>query len=93
MSILGIDIGGANLKISDGENNRIIYFPMWKKASELKEKLLEIAKEFNAEKAGVVITAELADIFKNKREGIEFIARACDAVFKEVYFLDIGGRL
>lgn len=93
MNSLGIDIGGANLKVSDGKENRIIYFPMWKKASELKNKLKDLAKDFGAEKAGVVITAELADVFKSKKEGIEFISKVCKDVFKEVYFLDIEGRL
>lgn len=93
MNSLGIDIGGANLKVSNGRDNRIIYFPMWKKALELENKLKEVAKEFGAEKAGVVITAELADFFKSKREGIEFIANACRNAFKEVYFLDLEGRI
>ncbi|MCS7143712.1 MAG: H4MPT-linked C1 transfer pathway protein [Archaeoglobaceae archaeon] len=93
MNSLGIDIGGANLKVSDGQENRIIYFPMWKKAPELKDRLKEISKEFKAEKAGVVITAELADVFKSKREGIEYITSICKEVFKEVYFLDVEGRL
>lgn len=93
MNSLGIDIGGANLKVTNGKENRIIYFPMWKKASELGDKLKEISNHFGAEKAGVVITAELADVFKNKKEGIEFIAKKCNEVFREVYFLDIDGKL
>ncbi|MEG9194826.1 MAG: hydantoinase/oxoprolinase family protein [Candidatus Methanoglobus sp.] len=93
MNSLGIDIGGANLKISAEDDNRIIYFPMWKRAPELKNKLKEISKEFGAEKAGVVITAELADVFKSKKEGIEYIYKACKESFKEVYFLDVEGRM
>lgn len=93
MNSLGIDIGGANLKVSNGKDNRIIYFPMWKKASELKDKLKEISKEFGAEKAGIVITAELADVFKSKREGIEYISKVCREIFKDVYFLDVEGLL
>jgi len=93
MNSLGIDIGGANLKVSNGRENRIEYFPMWKRAGELKAKLKEIAIEFGAERAGVVITAELADVFRSKREGIEYIANACKDVFKDVYFLDVEGRI
>lgn len=93
MNSLGIDIGGANLKISNGMENRIIYFPIWKKAPELKNKLIEVAKEFGAEKAGIVITAELSDIFKSKKEGVEFIAKVCGEVFKYTYFLDMDGRI
>lgn len=93
MNSLGIDVGGANLKVSNGQENKIIYFPIWKKVSELKNKLEDIAKEFGAERAGVVITAELSDVFKSKKEGIEYIAKICKEIFKEVYFLDIDGNL
>ncbi|MEM4946118.1 MAG: hydantoinase/oxoprolinase family protein [Archaeoglobaceae archaeon] len=93
MNPLGIDIGGANLKVTNGQENKIIYFPMWKKAPELGNKLKEIANHFGAEKAGVVITAELADVFKSKKEGVGFIAKKCYEVFREVYFLDIDGHL
>ncbi|MEM4155100.1 MAG: hydantoinase/oxoprolinase family protein [Archaeoglobaceae archaeon] len=93
MNSLGIDIGGANLKVSNGKEHRIIYFPMWKRAKELRDKLTEIAREFRANRAGVVITAELADVFKSKKEGIEYISDACKEVFEEVYFLDFDGRL
>lgn len=93
MNSLGIDVGGANLKIAAERSAEIIYFPMWKKAVELKDKLLEIAKKYGAERAGVVITAELADVFKNKAEGVSFVANICKDVFKEVYFLDLNGNI
>jgi probable H4MPT-linked C1 transfer pathway protein len=93
MNSLGIDIGGANLKVSDGREHRIIYFPMWKRARELKTKLRELSMEFGADRAGVVITAELADVFKSKREGIQYIAEICSEVFADVFFLDVEGRL
>ncbi|MEM3477958.1 MAG: hydantoinase/oxoprolinase family protein, partial [Archaeoglobaceae archaeon] len=93
MSSLGIDVGGANLKIAGNGVADIIYFPMWKMAGKLKDKLKEIAKRYGAEKAGIVITAELADVFKSKEEGIRFVERACRDVFKDVYFLDVHGNL
>lgn len=93
MNSLGIDVGGANLKVAGDEKLEIIYFPIWKMASRLKEKLKEISKAYGAERAGVVITAELSDVFRNKEEGIKFVADACREVFREVYFLDIHGNL
>lgn len=93
MSSLGIDIGGANLKIAGDKISEVIYFPMWKMSGNLKEKLVEIAKKYGAERAGVVITAELADVFKNKEEGIKFVEKACREAFNELYFLDIYGNL
>ncbi len=93
MNTLGIDIGGANLKIASDKGFEIIYFPMWKMASKLKEKLEEMARNYGAERAGVVITAELSDVFRNKEEGIKFVANICEEVFGEVYFLDIYGNI
>lgn len=93
MNSLGIDVGGANLKVAGNGVSEIIYFPMWKMARSLKQKLEEIAKRYGAERAGVVITAELADVFRNKEEGIRFVEKACRDVFREVYFLDVYGNL
>lgn len=93
MNSLGIDVGGANLKVAGNGVSEIIYFPMWKMAGNLKYKLEEIAKRYGAEKAGVVITAELADVFRNKEEGIRFVENACREVFRDVHFLDLYGNL
>ncbi len=93
MSSLGIDIGGANLKVASKDGWEIIYFPMWREAESLEEKLREIAEKYSAAKAGVVMTAELADFFDSKAEGVEFIAKACENAFKDVRFLDVDGNL
>ncbi|WP_456468097.1 hydantoinase/oxoprolinase family protein [Archaeoglobus sp.] len=93
MSSLGIDIGGANLKVASEEGWEVVYFPMWKKAGELEKVLGDIAKKYSARKAGVVMTAELADIFRSKEEGVRFIGGICEEVFDEVFFLDVNGRL
>ncbi len=93
MSSLGIDIGGANLKIASAEGWKIVYFPMWRKANELERMLRDIADRYSATRAGVVMTAELADAFKSKEEGVVFIGKACMKVFDEVFFLDVDGRL
>ncbi len=91
---LGIDIGGANLKYSDENGNgKIIYFPMWKNARQLRDKLEEIKEETNLEVVGAVITAELSDAFDNKSEGIKIISQAVKDVFKKVYFLSVDGKL
>ncbi len=68
--ILGIDIGGANTKIAsdDGKIVELHYIPLWKN-TRLPEALLEIAGRLKPEKAGVVITGELADCFQDKEAG------------------------
>lgn len=93
MRSLGIDIGGANVKVAFSRGYEIIYNPIWKFKDKLRYLLAEIAKKYNPDRVGVVITAELSDVFKNKEEGIEFIADVCKEVFREVYFLNLDGEL
>jgi len=95
MSSLGLDIGGANLKFFCNGSGEAIYFPMWKKVEELEKKLMEIAEQFKPDKAGVVITAELSDVFKTKAEGIKFVEKSVKKAFSdsEVYFLDVEGKV
>ncbi len=93
MSSLGIDIGGANLKVSSGVGCEIIYFPMWRKFHELKKTLKSLSEKYDAKRAGVVMTAELADVFESKAEGVLKIAKICKEVFEDVRFLDVNGDL
>ena len=87
--ILGIDIGGANTKITElKEHYKIhhIYFPMWKNS----EKLTELLQNYNSEnikKVAVVMTAELADAYETKKEGVNDILNSVEKAFpnKEIY--------
>lgn len=73
--MIGIDVGGANLKIADESGIHIHYCPLWKESN-----LAEIIAEYKeADNACVVMSGELADGFFNKTEGIKFIV---DAVLK-----------
>ncbi len=94
MRVLGLDIGGANLKLSCDDHSEIIYFPLWSKYSELEQKLEEINSRFNPQKVGVVVTAELADCFNSRAEGIKAIFGAVQNSFScKTLFLDIKGDL
>ncbi len=90
--ILGLDIGGANTKAagSDGLYAESVYLPLWKKAP-----LDEVLNRFAAiqpEAVAVVITAELADCFSCKREGVESLASAVKRAFScPVYLWGSGG--
>lgn len=95
--ILGIDIGGANTKITELKEMSYkihhIYFPMWKN----NKKLTELLKKYNSEdikKIGVVMTAELVDAYKSKREGVEDILNSLREAFpnKEIYVFDVDGN-
>ncbi len=91
--ILGIDIGGANTKIatSDGGLAELHYIPLWKDTG-LPELLMDISGRLEPEKAGVVITGELADCFPDKEAGISYITDAVNNAFKNAFFLDSDGN-
>ncbi len=92
MLSLGIDVGGANLKVATADGDfKIIHLPIWKKLNELEDTLRRIREEFNPDIVGVVMTAELSDIFKNKREGVLRVAEICMKVFDPVFF-DLNGK-
>jgi probable H4MPT-linked C1 transfer pathway protein len=92
--ILGIDIGGANTKITELEKDSYkihhIYFPMWKK----KDELTELLKDYNdADYVALVMTAELADCYKTKKEGVEDILNKAKKAFDcPIYVLDVNGN-
>lgn len=80
--MIGIDIGGANLKVVDESGVHIHYCPLWKEAP-----LAEIITEYGgADGAAVVMSGELTDGFFNKAEGIQFIVDAVRKTFPDAKF-------
>jgi hypothetical protein len=83
--MIGIDVGGANLKLVDAaEEVHIHYCPLWEGAP-----IAELLKPYASasdEPAAVVMSGELADCFKNKGEGIRFIADAVREAFPAARF-------
>lgn len=87
MYIIGVDIGGANLKVVDESRTHIHYCPLWKKTP-----VREILKEYSsADNAAVVMSGELADCFASKQEGVEFIVSAVLDVFPHALFYGTDG--
>ena len=81
MSILGLDIGGANIKAAD-ETGRAVSrsFAIWKYPERLANELASILHSFpQTERVAVTMTAELADCFATKSEGVRFILDAVEA--------------
>jgi len=78
MSWLAIDIGGANLKASDGCRYALsIPFELWKEPENLTGQLRRlIAEAPTSERLAVTMTGELADCFPSKAEGVRFILKA-----------------
>jgi len=87
-SVIGIDVGGANLKVVDSSGVHIHYCPLWQDAP-IQELLAPYA---GSENAAVVMSGELADCFSNKQEGIEFIVSEVKAIFPDAVFYGIDGK-
>ena len=97
MSTVALDVGGANLKLADGQNYaRTCSFPLWKQYRALPgaiRRLLDDAPEHRA--VAVTMTGELADCFSTKQQGVSYILdsvrRAAGRCPVSVYLTD--GRL
>ena len=82
--MIGIDVGGANLKVVDGDGVHIHSCPLWEKTP-----LIPLLSEYRTDPdtpAAVVMSGELCDCFQNKAEGIAFIVRAVQEVFPRAVF-------
>ena len=88
--MIGIDVGGANLKIVDDTGVHIHYCPLWEHSS-LSDVLLQYIKSGNSP-AAVVMSGELADCFENKLQGISFIVAAVRKAFPRVRFYGTDGQ-
>jgi len=86
--MIGIDVGGANLKVVDRSGAHIHYCPLWTEAP-LAGMLGGYAGE--GENAAVVMSGELADSFSSKAEGIAFIVDAVREHFPDAIFYGIDG--
>lgn len=107
-NILGFDIGGANTKATlvKTKNNRVEktaaaseYLPMWKCPEKLQATLKDLAKRVaghnRLDLVIVTMTAELADSYKTKREGVNHILDVVEKVFpdQKILVVDVDGTL
>lgn len=94
---LGIDIGGAHLKVADGQGFAETYvFPLWQRHKDLVQELrTTIAGSPHTDHVAACMTGELADCFATKADGVRFILEsfvaAVDYRHARVYCND--GRL
>jgi probable H4MPT-linked C1 transfer pathway protein len=88
--MIGIDVGGANLKVVDESGVHIHYCPLWTGAP-IPDLLRQYAKKGDGT-AAVVMSGELADCFSEKREGISFIVDAVREVFPGARFYGTDAR-
>jgi len=90
-SILGLDIGGANLKAADRKGTaRSMRFPLWRSPQLLTPTLRDLCLPWLPKVIAVVMTGELCDCFETRREGVAFIVDAVRTVFPESRVLFFG---
>lgn len=99
LSVTGWDIGGANIKAvrldraKDGREtwkSASLPFPMWKDADRLEAALSLMGEELGAapdSPLALTMTAELADVFRTKREGVAFVCEAVKRTFPRARIL------
>lgn len=86
MRLLGIDIGGANIKAAvrtshNIEQARSWSFPLWKDPAGLAGKLREVFEQLGTpDVVGATMTGELCDCFGSKAEGVRAIVDALESV-------------
>jgi (4-(4-[2-(gamma-L-glutamylamino)ethyl]phenoxymethyl)furan-2-yl)methanamine synthase len=106
LKIAGFDIGGANTDLAvvefDEKGNILnirtdfSYLPMWIKKNELSKTLLELLgtdiDEIDA--VGISMTAELADSYQNKSEGVlDISTRVMETFDLPVAFVGLNGMI
>jgi probable H4MPT-linked C1 transfer pathway protein len=90
--LIGWDVGGANVKVAligaEGESEPRVHeqpFALWREPQRLPEVLRRSAERVGSARAmAVTMTAELADCFATKREGVVFVLDAFRTAFPDV---------
>lgn len=106
MKIAGFDIGGANTDLAvvefDEKGNILhirtdfCYLPMWTKKHELSKTLLELLGTDidKIDAVGISMTAELADSYQNKSEGVlDISTRVMETFDLPVAFVGLNGMM
>jgi probable H4MPT-linked C1 transfer pathway protein len=80
--VLGLDIGGANLKAAHSAGTaRSRPFALWKSPAALPDALRDLLRDWPPyDRLAVTMTGELCDCFASKREGVRAILDAVRAV-------------
>lgn len=97
--ILGVDIGGANIKYCTNDGQACsTNFPMWKLADQLVDALHQDCRRFtDIDSIAITMTGELADCFLDRAIGVQHIvSHACRAALKcgirDLRFYGVDGQ-
>src|SRR5439155_23317531 len=99
--VLGLDIGGANLKAAHSSGGvRVQSFALWKDPGGLTSALGQLVESMPAaDDLAITMTGELCDCYQSKRQGVQAILDAVDRIAGKRHirvwttsegFLDIG---
>ena len=95
---LAVDIGGANLKIADGQGYaKNVPFALWQKPHELAAALSDLLRSApSTKRLAITMTGELADCFETKTAGVHSILDAVEEAAgsrTEIFVYLTDGRL
>jgi len=86
-NVIGLDVGGANLKAATiGGAARSRPFELWKRPEQLGEVLVDLLRGWKAARLAVTMTGELCDCFVTKRDGVERILAQIERAFPATPF-------
>lgn len=85
MMTVGLDIGGANIKAADVTGRAFSRpFAIWKYPERLADELISVLNQFPAaDEIAVTMTAELADCFTTKSEGVQHILESLEKSLRQ----------
>jgi (4-(4-[2-(gamma-L-glutamylamino)ethyl]phenoxymethyl)furan-2-yl)methanamine synthase len=81
-SVLGLDIGGANLKAAHSSGVALLQpYALWKNPAGLPAALVQLIQRLPPyDQLAVTMTGELCDCFESKRQGVSMILHALEAL-------------
>jgi (4-(4-[2-(gamma-L-glutamylamino)ethyl]phenoxymethyl)furan-2-yl)methanamine synthase len=84
MTVLGLDVGGANLKTATTDKRAVsVPFALWKQPDQLPAALAALVDQFpDATELAVTMTGELCDCYETKRQGVNAILDAVEYAAK-----------
>jgi probable H4MPT-linked C1 transfer pathway protein len=94
MSVVGLDIGGANLKASTADGQaRTRPFALWKRPHELRVELQSLLADWlPCDRLAVTMTGELCDCFANRGEGVRHILEAVHGLAPQIHVWNTRGQ-
>lgn len=89
---IGLDIGGANIKIAFRDQQFSFPFELWKQPEQLSDYLRTIVTEPERHRVAVTMTGELADGYPTKSVGVREIVRSVERAFPDSRYYQTSGE-